>query len=175
MLIPIPDLSKIDVLLALYDNATFDGIDCASAPSMPVLILKALMRKRGNGSREKAEALLKNQTSFDYVDLGAGERSLRINLAGFEFESSGYDRAHGEGHAAKIIYALRQASIQDICAGPNSREFAKILSFFEEIEEQANPLLWAKDLVKHQNLNSEEMEKNIEQRNSIVKPIKAAL
>jgi len=131
MLITITGLSKIDVLLALYDNATFDEIDCASAPSMPLFILKTLMRKRGNGSRKKAEALLKN--------------------------------------------ALRQASIQNIGADPKAREFAKILSLVEEIENQGTPLLWAKDLAKHQNLNSEEIGKNIEQRNSIIKPMKAAL
>lgn len=49
MKISIKGLNKIDILLALYDNVTYDGIDCASAPAMPIIILKTIVSKRGKG------------------------------------------------------------------------------------------------------------------------------
>ena len=84
--VSIVGLNKADVLLALYNNAKFGGEGFKSQPQMQILVMMS-----GNGTMEAAKKLINNGTyNFDYVDLGAGPRPLKVNLSGFEFNSFCY-------------------------------------------------------------------------------------
>lgn len=111
MKVEIVGLDKADVLLNLYNNAKFAGEDFASQ-----LMLKKVMYRLGKPEAAKAavdEAFDTGHFYFDYIDLGAGPRLLHINLSGFDFDSTYYDRAHGhDGYAAEIIDRLRATMIE---------------------------------------------------------------
>lgn len=105
MNVNIADLSKEEVLLALYNNALFCGAEYTNQPRFNVLALTL-----GRGKKELAQSLIESgQLSFDYIDLGAGSRPLKVDIAKDEFNPDYYDREHGEpGYAMKIIDSLRQ-------------------------------------------------------------------
>lgn len=87
----IDDLDKVDVLIALYNRATqVPGLRKYS--SMPL-------------SRDEVKALLDSgRKHFDYW-LG---RIMKISLEGDELDTSGYNRANGDGAAEEAIEKLRQ-------------------------------------------------------------------
>lgn len=87
----IDDLDKVDVLIALYNRATqVPGLRKYS--SMPL-------------SRDEIKELLDSgRIHFDYW-LG---RVMKISLTAEELDTSGYNRANGEGAAEEAIEKLRQ-------------------------------------------------------------------
>jgi len=119
MKIEIVGLSKADVLLNLYNNAKFAGEGFASQPMM-----KVMYRMNPFGKSEAADAAIEkaiknNDFYFDYIDLGAGPRPLKVDLSGFDFDSTNYDRNHGhDGYAAEIIDRLRAAVIEQCKDAP---------------------------------------------------------
>lgn len=121
-------LYKPDVLLALYNNARYGGIDYASSQTMQVL-----GRMSRNASPEKAvqliaEASEEGRTYFGTVDLGEGPRLLNVDLSDFEFNAEEFDKAHGEGQAANAINALRDAFGKVVDANPEPSGFFKAIS-----------------------------------------------
>lgn len=88
------DLTKEEVLCALYNNAKAQGIGI-------------FMFVPGELTTEQARKLLNQRSYFDYL---AG-RVLKVDLSGDEgFDESLYDRDNGEGTAQKAIddYAAAQ-------------------------------------------------------------------
>lgn len=69
-----------------------------------------------------------NNLYFDYVDLGGGPRSLKVDLSGFEFESSDYDEYHGEGLAKQVIDGLIRSKMIESHKNEESGSFAHLSS-----------------------------------------------
>jgi hypothetical protein len=88
--VSIAGLDKADVLRVLYDRAKPFG-------------LGFLHYKPGNMSKEEAESLLAETTSFDYLR----GRVMKISFGGNELETRLYDRDNGDGAAAAAIATLR--------------------------------------------------------------------
>lgn len=102
-------LLKADVLLALYNHAKYGGIAYVSNP-----VMRKLGRMSRNGSLEKAKQIISERHKserwyFEEVDLGEGPRQLKVDLGDIEFDAEEFDKAHGEGQAARAISALRTA------------------------------------------------------------------
>lgn len=89
-MIDISGLSKVDVLCALHDATSPQGMGFLHAV-------------RGGASREAAE----HQLSLShYVDYFLG-RPIKVNLTGDEFNEGLFDRDAGKGAAASAIAKLR--------------------------------------------------------------------
>lgn len=108
-------MHKADVLLALYNNAKYAGPGFASQPMM-----KIMYRMSHFGNAEAAQAAIASgQEYFDYIDLGAGPRPLKVRLSGFDFDSSSYDRDHShDGYAGEVIDQLRTTMIEQLQEAP---------------------------------------------------------
>lgn len=91
--IDISMLDKAEVLAALYNNSTQQGMGLFHA------------RGREPLTREQAAELLKEQTYFDYL---AG-RVMKVDLSGETLDPRLYDRDNGAGAAAAAIAALSKA------------------------------------------------------------------
>ena len=119
MKIIILGLHKADVLLALYNHAKFAGNDFEAQP-----LLKVIYENNPCGCIKSAHelidnALKRNEFYFDFIDLGAGLRPLKVDLSGFYFESSSYDNFHGfDGYAGKVIDQLRAAIVAKLKEPP---------------------------------------------------------
>jgi len=107
VIVDISGLDKADVLLVLYDNAHFSGLSFATQP-----LRRIFASMSQPGYREQAQSLIAaGTTNFNEVNLGAGFRPLKVNLAGNDFDSFAYDRDHGfDGYAAILVQALRTQS-----------------------------------------------------------------
>ncbi len=110
MKINIIGLDKADVLLALYNNAKFNGSGFASQPMMKILASMAPPVKVEAARKEIEKCSKTGRYKFDYVDLGSGPRPIKVDLSGFEFDSSSYDQDHGDGLAVTVISNLRKAN-----------------------------------------------------------------
>jgi hypothetical protein len=84
-------LNKADVLAALYNASKPQGMGFMHYDPNPM-------------TREEAEGLLKQTTYFDYLK----GRVMKVDLAGDELDTSGYDRDNGQGAAERVIAELRQ-------------------------------------------------------------------
>jgi hypothetical protein len=103
-------LKKADVLLHLYNNAKGGNIG-------------------GKGELKEAEEVIKESghDRYDYVDLGAGPRSIKVDLSGFDFDSTAYDLDYGEGSAQQAMYELSNSIIaesQTAQYNPESPEYS---------------------------------------------------
>jgi len=92
-MIDITGIDKIDLFIALYENATspigsFAAIVGTTAPPM---------------TRDRAEELIQHQSYFDYV----GGRVMKIHIDKDELNPYLYDRDNGEGAAARAIDSIR--------------------------------------------------------------------
>lgn len=83
-------LNKADVLAALYNASKPQGMGFMNYDPKPM-------------TREDAEKLLKESTSFDYLK----GRVVKVNLSGDEFDPYGHDRDNGQGAAERVITELR--------------------------------------------------------------------
>lgn len=88
--IDITGMDKAAILAALYNNAQPQGRGY-------------LVAQPGDMTIEQARALLKRETSFDYIQ----GRVLKVHLSGDTLDPWLYDRDNGEGAAARAIDALR--------------------------------------------------------------------
>ncbi|MEK7566773.1 MAG: hypothetical protein AAB527_01405 [Patescibacteria group bacterium] len=88
--IALAGLNKADVLAALYNASKPQGMGFVHYEPKPM-------------SREEAEGLLKQTTYFDYLK----GRVMKVNLAGDELDTWGYDRDNGQGAAERAIAELR--------------------------------------------------------------------
>mgnify|MGYP001590687272 FL=1 len=88
--IALSGLNKADVLAALYNASKPQGMGFMHYDSKPM-------------TREEAEGLLKQTTYFDYLK----GRVMKVNLAGDELDTWGYDRDNGQGAAERAIAELR--------------------------------------------------------------------
>ncbi|OGZ10668.1 MAG: hypothetical protein A3D67_02240 [Candidatus Lloydbacteria bacterium RIFCSPHIGHO2_02_FULL_51_22] len=86
-------LKKADVLAALYNASKPQGMGFMHYDSKPM-------------AREEAEGLLKQTTRFDYLK----GRVMKVNLAGDELDTRGYDCDNGQGAAERAIAELRATS-----------------------------------------------------------------
>lgn len=109
MKVNIHGLDKIDVLLALYNNAKCQGKAYAHSPS-----LSALSSMLPNATRGDVDSsYLLCEAYWDRVNLGSsGERKLNVRIDWLEdtFEASDYDEYHGpfgDGYAESVIAKLR--------------------------------------------------------------------
>jgi len=119
MKVEIVGLHKADVLLALYNNAKFNGQGFASQPMMRVLANMAPPANREAAVAAIDRALGSHNCYFDYVDLGSGPRPIKADLSGFDFDPTLYDRDHGyTGYAAEIIGQLRSQYISQLSSEP---------------------------------------------------------
>ena len=90
-MINIEGLNKGDILAALYNNSKVQGMGFLQA-------------REGKMNREMAEALLKQETYFDYL-FG---KVMKVDLSSdVEFEEWLYDRDNGSGSAKKVIDRIR--------------------------------------------------------------------
>ena len=90
-MIPIADLDRVEVLIALYNGASGDGYkDYLREDSHPLTL-------------RLAEEILHNGAQLETV----GGRILRIDLSGPELDPQLYDRHNGLGSARKAIESLR--------------------------------------------------------------------
>ena len=105
MKVNIEGLSTSDVLLALYNNAGFKGTGFSNQSNMMQLLFS--MAPKGRLARAKELIRDSKNYYFDYVDLGAGPRPLKVDLSNNEFDPHLFDRDHGIGAAEKAISDLR--------------------------------------------------------------------
>ncbi|MBI2097172.1 MAG: hypothetical protein HYT40_03445, partial [Candidatus Sungbacteria bacterium] len=92
-MISLKGLNKADVLAALYN---------ASKP----LAMGFMHYDPKPMTRQQAEALLKHQTDFDYLQ----GRVMKVDLSEDDFfDPRLYDRDNGQGAAEKVIEALRRS------------------------------------------------------------------
>ncbi len=90
--ISIAGLNKADVLAALYNASRPQGMGFMRYDPKPM-------------TREEAEKILADITSFDYLQ----GRVMKLDLSGDEFNPWGYDRDNGSNAAANAIAALRRS------------------------------------------------------------------
>lgn len=110
MKVLVAGINKVDLLLNLYNNANFQGSAFDQQQKMKAL---GQMTSHIKGNRAKAEELInEGKKYFDYVDLGAGPRPLKISFDGFEIETSSYDEYNGEGLGASVVEAIRAEMIK---------------------------------------------------------------
>ena len=84
-------LDKADVLAALYNASNPQGMGFLHYDPKPM-------------THEEAEALLKQNTDFDYLQ----GRIMKVDLSGDELDPWGYDRDNGQGAVENIIAELRK-------------------------------------------------------------------
>lgn len=104
MTVSIVGLDRADVLAALYNASKPQGMGFLHYEPVPM-------------GREEAEALLKEQTHFDYLK----GRVMKLDLSckiGDAFDAWGYDRDNGNGAAERAIASLRNSN------NTNSKEIA---------------------------------------------------
>lgn len=97
--IDLKGLDKAAVLAALYNASKPQGMGFMNYDSTPMTV-------------KQAGELLKRQTNFDYLQ----GRVMKIDLAGDELDTWGYDRDNGEGAAKQAISALKATG--DVNAEP---------------------------------------------------------
>lgn len=91
-MINIAELDKVEVLIALYNNAKPLGLGW-------------LCHEPKNMSRVEAENQLEKSTYFDYIN----GRVMKVNLlSDTEFDPYLYDRDNGNGAAYRAIDSLRK-------------------------------------------------------------------
>lgn len=102
-MIDITGLDKVEVLLALYKEAF------KAKEEYLVISLLRVVSFEGNDHMKIAQNAIESTPSlaFDYIDLGAGELAIKVNLSRSAFDPWLYDREHGEGLAAKTINKLK--------------------------------------------------------------------
>ena len=121
MKIMIVGLHKADVLLALYNNAHCEGTAMSRAPMMSIISRMMPPATLEAANKEIETRSKSNDFDFDYVDLGRGPKSLKLDLRGFEFDSNQYDLYHGEGLAEKVINNLRAQYASSLKDAPKQR------------------------------------------------------
>lgn len=101
--------TKAEVLLHLYNNVTYQG---PAFDHMSPMTKNFLTKYNSPGNIEKAEDMISNgRTYFDYADLDAGSRPVYVDLSKDHFDPTEYNRAHGQGHAERIINKMMCATI----------------------------------------------------------------
>ena len=90
-MIDISKLSKVKVLVALYDAAQPLGTGLLYYDPTPM-------------SEEEAASLLEQSTYIDYVK----GRVMKVDLSKSEFDPRLYDRDNGQGEAERVINGLTQ-------------------------------------------------------------------
>lgn len=107
MKVSIIGIEKAAVLFELYNHARYAGKDFEGhimqkigtfpAPGKQDIAIETIKRCEKSGN-----------FYFGYINLGAGDKPLRVDLSGEEFDSTAYDNMHGyEGYAEKIVAQLR--------------------------------------------------------------------
>jgi hypothetical protein len=107
MNIDITDLDKAAILLALYNNAKFQGSKFSVRN-----FFKKWKTNIPPATLESAqdEIFLWNingKPFFDYVDLGSSKKPLKVDLSGSSFDPTKYNAYHGECLAENVILSLR--------------------------------------------------------------------
>ena len=92
--IDISNLDKAEVLAALYNGASPQGLGFLQYDSEPM-------------GTDVAQELLSKSTYFDYVR----GRVMKVELSGDSFDPWLYDRDNGAGAAAKVIDALNETGM----------------------------------------------------------------
>ena len=88
-MIDISKLDKIEVLMALYNNAKAQGMGFLQFINEPM-------------ERKTAMRLLEENSYFDYVQ----GRVMKVDLSQNEFDPRLYDRDNGEGAALQAIQSI---------------------------------------------------------------------
>jgi hypothetical protein len=127
MKIMIVGLNKADVLLALYNNAHCEGPAMSHAPMMKMMSRMMPPATIETAQKEIDARFKSHNFHFDYVDLGGGPKSLKLDLSGFEFDSSQYDEYHGKDLAEKVINSLRTQYTSALKDAPK-QSFAGLLA-----------------------------------------------
>lgn len=91
-MIDISKMDKVEVLMALYNNAKHQGMGRMGK----IHFAHKPLRK------DEAEAFLEDQTSFDYLR----GRVMKVDLSGDELSVDLYDRDNGPGAAEKALSDL---------------------------------------------------------------------
>jgi hypothetical protein len=91
-MINISKFRKAQVLAALYNNSRVQGMGVYQA-------------KPGIMFEKEAEALLQENTTFDYLY----GKVMKVDLSGDEFKPHSYDRDNGEGAAQRAIDSIGEA------------------------------------------------------------------
>lgn len=107
--ISIVGMDKAFVLLYLY-NYAFQY----KRSSPPVSNMKILVALNGFGFIARAQDLIKDNMSFEEVDLGLGPRKIPVNLELYSFDTQAYDQLYSEGQAKRAIEAAKQACVQSM-------------------------------------------------------------
>lgn len=104
--VDISGLPKANVLLKLYDNAICAGKNFHNRS----LLTCSIQLSSKQGKIELAQAKLgKQNLYFDYIDLGADDRPLKVDLSGESFNPAQYDEYNGyAGYARTLILQLRE-------------------------------------------------------------------
>ncbi len=112
-------INNIDLLLCLYNCAKSQG------PAFIPLYTKQVehinrLTENLTGNRQEAEILINSgQTSFCYLDLGAGLRLLNISLgnaareADRYIETDGYDHYNGKNWGRMVVEFMRAEIIKN--------------------------------------------------------------
>jgi hypothetical protein len=106
MRIRIFDLPKSLLLLYLYNHVKQQGVAFDNMPAA-----RLIGSKFKQGTHKEAASQIKARESsqnfyFNYIDLGAGPRILKVNLSNEEVDFSDYDHFHGKGKALEVIHRL---------------------------------------------------------------------
>ena len=114
--IEIVGLNKADILLALYNNARFQGKE--NPPTRKSMGILSVPGKIEKAKIEIGRCIKEDNYFIDYIDLGAGPRPLKVDLRGCEFDPGQYDKIHGViGYAENVIRQLEIAILKGIVAG----------------------------------------------------------
>lgn len=103
-------LPKVEVFLALYNNARPQGMGLENAQPIDMLPQEAERWLAGENVDGYRSPFTKNPLSFDYVN----GRILKVDLKDDDgFWAGLYDRDNGEGRAAEVIGRLRETGQYD--------------------------------------------------------------
>jgi hypothetical protein len=110
--IDISGLNKSDVLLALYKHATFEGPGFKFDKKFQKQLIWNALDYKSLANTEKAKQAMKtadetNYYNIDYINLGAGDKPIKIDFSNNVINPTEFDRAHGSGAALRIISELR--------------------------------------------------------------------
>lgn len=130
MKIILAGISRTNTLIALYNNAKsleseLSGITRGVEPISELVSRVKLISE--NAKKEIEKCNKKKEYYFDRIDLGAGERDLKVNLTSFELDPTAYDSINGKGLAAKVIKDLRITTINEYKKAPKD-SFAYLLA-----------------------------------------------
>lgn len=110
MKISIAGIHRSTLLLELYNHALCQGTEFDDSPALKST---ALMLGELKGNIVATEALFDSgQTDFNYIDLGAGRRPIKIRW-GTRIDFTQYDKYHGDNRGQSIVKAIRKKVLSE--------------------------------------------------------------